>query len=214
MVNIKQCRRCKSYFLNLNDFFMKVPSYRDGLSTLCKYCKREIRKPRESVYYHNKKINKTERQRQADKERVLRWRLNNYDRYLSQSRNWEKNNRLRANLRSKEYARKNIPIKLRRIISSHIVKQIREQKNSRKWEEILGYTFKDLICHLEKQFVDGMSWGNHSRHGWHIDHIIPVSSFKINSPDDPEFKKCWALENLQPLWAKDNLTKGARIMQT
>ena len=50
-----------------------------------------------------------------------------------------------------------------------------------------------------------------SNHGqWHIDHIKPVHLFNYKSTDDEEFKECWSLNNLQPLWAKDNFKKGAK----
>ena len=39
-------------------------------------------------------------------------------------------------------------------------------------------------------------------------HIIPQSFFEFQSTDDVEFRMCWRLENLQPLWAFDNLSKG------
>jgi len=45
---------------------------------------------------------------------------------------------------------------------------------------------------------------------WHIDHIRPISAFSFTVPEDPEFKECWALNNLQPLWAFDNLSKGGK----
>lgn len=74
--------------------------------------------------------------------------------------------------------------------------------------DILGYTPTQLMHHLESWFTEGMSWDNMGE--WHIDHIRPVSSFTFDSMDDPEFKACWALENLQPLWAFDNMSKGAK----
>ena len=72
--------------------------------------------------------------------------------------------------------------------------------------KLLGYSIQELKEHLESQFTDGMSWDNRSE--WHIDHIRPESSFDYDSTDHPDFKKCWALNNLQPLWAKDNLSKS------
>jgi len=72
--------------------------------------------------------------------------------------------------------------------------------------KILGFDKHTLREHLESQFTDGMSWDNMGE--WHIDHIRPVSSFDYDSTDHPDFKKCWALNNLQPLWAEDNLSKG------
>ena len=71
---------------------------------------------------------------------------------------------------------------------------------------LLGYTGQELYRHLESQFTDGMSWDNIGE--WHIDHIRPVVSFNFDSTEHPDFKKCWALNNLQPLWAADNMSKG------
>jgi hypothetical protein len=72
--------------------------------------------------------------------------------------------------------------------------------------KMLGYTPCELKIHFESQFTDGMSWENMSE--WHIDHIRPVASFDFDSTEHPDFKKCWALNNLQPLWAEDNLRKS------
>lgn len=79
-------------------------------------------------------------------------------------------------------------------------------KQGRKWEEIAGYTLEQLRDHLERQFIKGMGWHNMS--DWHIDHIVPKSSFSYSSPEDAEFKACWALSNLRPLWAEENLSKS------
>lgn len=56
-----------------------------------------------------------------------------------------------------------------------------------------------------------MTWENHGIHGWHIDHKIPVSAFKFKKPEDEDFKLCWSLKNLQPLWAFDNISKKNKI---
>ena len=80
------------------------------------------------------------------------------------------------------------------------------QKNNTTYT-LIGYTKIELREHLESLFTDGMSWDNMGE--WHIDHIRPVASFNYDSTDHPEFKECWALENLQPLWAKDNMSKGS-----
>ena len=54
-----------------------------------------------------------------------------------------------------------------------------------------------------------MNWQNHG--AWHIDYILPVSSFSFTKPEDKDFLKCWALDNLQPLWAADNIRKRDRL---
>ena len=74
--------------------------------------------------------------------------------------------------------------------------------------DLVNYTVEELMAHLESQFTEenGYSWDNLSE--WHIDHIRPVTSFNITSTECEDFKKCWALDNLQPLWAKENMSKG------
>lgn len=71
----------------------------------------------------------------------------------------------------------------------------------------LGYSLADLRQHLENKFTEGMTWENYGK--WHLDHIRPVCSFNFSSVQDFEFKQCWSLDNLQPLWAEDNLKKVA-----
>ena len=65
--------------------------------------------------------------------------------------------------------------------------------------------------HLESKFKEGMSWDNYGKGGWEIDHIYPLSRFDIKSKEDPNFKKAWALSNLQPLWKQENIRKGNKI---
>lgn len=76
--------------------------------------------------------------------------------------------------------------------------------------ELLGCKVKEAIKHIEKQFKDGMTWDNHGIKGWHIDHIIPCASFDLTDPEQQ--KKCFHYTNLQPLWANENLSKGAKII--
>lgn len=83
-------------------------------------------------------------------------------------------------------------------------------KGGKGWQSLVGYSLAELMTHLERQFLRGMSWEN--RGDWHIDHIVPLNSFKFKTPDDPGFRAAWALTNLRPLWATDNLTKSGRIM--
>ena len=90
-----------------------------------------------------------------------------------------------------------------------IGKALKGNKLNRKWAELVGYNAEKLKKHLEKLFLPGMGWHNYGK--WHIDHIIPKSKFNYKNPEDPDFKRCWALNNLQPLWARDNLVKHDRL---
>jgi len=111
-------------------------------------------------------------------------------------------------MRARRLRNGNTRLRINERMGSMIYQALKTRKNGHKWEDLVDYSLDELLAHLENQFKEGMSWGNTGE--WHIDHIIPRSNFHFNSPDDIEFRECWALENLQPLWAADNLKKGSR----
>jgi len=71
--------------------------------------------------------------------------------------------------------------------------------------DLIGESPQFVKNYLTLKFTDGMSWENHGK--WHIDHIKPCCSFDLTKPEEQQ--KCFHYTNLQPLWAKDNLRKGA-----
>jgi len=73
---------------------------------------------------------------------------------------------------------------------------------------LLGCSIADLKTKLEGMFAFGMDWDNHGNAGWHIDHIRPLASFDLSDPAQQRIAFHHA--NLQPLWAKDNMSKGCR----
>lgn len=80
------------------------------------------------------------------------------------------------------------------------------QRKYKRTAEHLGYTSEQLAEHLESLFVDGMSWDNYGE--WHIDHIESLK--KLTDQGVKDLKVLNALSNLRPLWAEDNLKKGAK----
>lgn len=108
--------------------------------------------------------------------------------------------------------RENIFYKIRRLINN----------DNNAWEKHLGFTIEELKHHLESKFEYWMNWDNHGKYlvsqwkeddkstwTWHIDHITPKSLFDYTSIEDESFKKCWALNNLRPYSAKQNVLDGA-----
>lgn len=77
---------------------------------------------------------------------------------------------------------------------------------SGRFREIVGVDRDQLRQHLERQFALGMNWDN--RHLWHVDHVRPCASFDLNDPNQQ--RQCFHYTNLQPLWAADNIRKGAK----
>lgn len=112
----------------------------------------------------------------------------------------------------REWGRRKYQTDPNRRLSSLMARQIRyaigKEKAGLRWESIVGYDLETLKAHLESQFTKGMTWDNMGE--WHIDHIRPKSHFHFESMDDPEFKACWSLWNLQPMWNKDNWSKNNR----
>ena len=95
------------------------------------------------------------------------------------------------------------------IFNRHTLQRIEKAKCKKRIErsEIeLGYSQNEFKAHIESLFISGMSWLNRSK--WHIDHIKPISLFIKEGVMD--IKIINALNNLQPLWAKDNIAKGAK----
>lgn len=72
----------------------------------------------------------------------------------------------------------------------------------------LGCSIADFVRHIEAQFVDGMTWENHGKHGWHLDHKRPLASFNLENHE--QFLVAAHFTNYQPLWASDNLKKGVK----
>lgn len=116
----------------------------------------------------------------------------------------------------REYYRVRQAFRLKSDVSFRLLQRLRNRiwdalkgrSKEKSLKCLLGCTLTELISHLEIRFEPGMSWENYGLHGWHIDHIRPCASFDLTDPEQQ--KACFHYTNLQPLWAKDNLRKGAR----
>lgn len=56
-------------------------------------------------------------------------------------------------------------------------------------------------------FTNGMTWDNYGQ--WHVDHIRPCALYDLTKEDQQ--MACFHYTNLQPLWAKDNMSKGVKV---
>jgi hypothetical protein len=113
-----------------------------------------------------------------------------------------------AKLNARRRRTERIDVRLRSRISSQLRYCLSTGKGGQTSAKLLGYGIAEFRQHLERQFLRGMSWENMGE--WHIDHIVPLASFTITGSDDPELRRAWALSNLRPLWARDNIAKGAK----
>lgn len=125
--------------------------------------------------------------------------------------------RIRANERERY---KDPKYRLRKFVSGNVRGVLQNKKNA-SISKYLPYTIEELKSHIEKQFESWMNWENQGKYivnewddnntktwKWQIDHIMPQSDLPYKSMEDENFKICWALSNLRPLSAKQNLIDG------
>jgi len=104
---------------------------------------------------------------------------------------------------------RDIQYKLAMAIRSRMHKAVRGAQKAGSAVRDLGCTIAELKEHIECKFQPGMAWDNWTINSWHIDHILPLASFDLT--DKKQFEQACHYTNLQPLWAKENLSKGASI---
>jgi len=170
--------------------------YKDNLESAKEYQKQN-RAHRTEIQIQWRKDN-PEKSKQYNKngsERIKKWVKDNPGYY---AKRWEKNKiDLKYNLNHK--------------ISGGIYKSLKAKKAGKHWESIVGYPLKDLIKRLKKTMPEDYTWNDYIIGRLQIDHIIPIAVFNFTKLEHIDFKRCWALNNLRLLPAKENLRKGKRI---
>lgn len=174
------------------------------------YNKQYREKNKEQIKEYSKQYCEThkEQKRKCDK----RYRKQYYERNKNQIMK-------QTNLYIQKRIKEDPVFKLRATVST-VVRQALKKQNATKNNSILKYlpyTMRQLKEHIESQFEPWMSWKNHGNYKlrgkrvWHIDHIIPQSVLPYDSMEHPNFQKAWALENLRPLEAVENIKKSNKI---
>ncbi len=199
----RTCTKCKEKKSALFEFFDWRPDRKNFLSK-CVVCaaedssKRHFSNPEMyNARQRQRAANHTPEQKATRTKQKKAWITANPDKMKGQ------------NKRSSIKRSANTQYRLSRSIRSNMNQSIRKgSKDGRSWQNLVGYDLDELMVHLEAQFTDGMSWDTYGKYGWWIDHIKPITAFTYTTPDDPDFKECWALDNLQPLWYAENISKG------
>jgi len=201
----KICSKCKiEYAINNFHLRSKNGKYRSH----CKICHREDRNKKYKQNIEEEKL-KAKDYREKNREVILQKKKVYYKSNSEIYRKWRKNNPDKIKNTQRKFKKKpktKMSNNVRRRLSQYLKLNNISIKN--KTFEIIGCTPEFLKEHLERQFQDNMCWGNYGYCGWHIDHIIPLSSAKT----EEDFYKLSHYTNLQPLWAKDNLSKGNKII--
>jgi len=213
---MKVCSRCHRDLPD--ECCHKASSRKSGLQPKCKECRKEClnidaEKERKSKWY----------QEHADS-KSKEWVANNREKKREIGRNYYHNNKeeIKKIISSPERKQKrNAYVSERRKhdpsfrISGNLRNSIRKYivntKNRVKFKELIGYSVQFLIEHLEKQFIDDMSWDNYGTK-WHVDHIKPCTKFDLTIEEQQ--KMCYHYSNLRPLWAVDNIRKSNKWENT
>lgn len=212
---MKQCARCKTEKPKTD--FNKDASKKDGLVSFCRPCRKEYM----NDYYAKNSEALKEKSRKwfkDNKERGVAARkahyLNNPDQYKTRRKaqywkNREENIKYSSNYvisRQKVDPHYRFALRCRKRIWGAFFESGYSKKT--KTFELIGIEQKELIKYIESIFSEGMSWDNYGE--WHIDHVIPFAAAKSQK----ELEALCHYTNLQPLWAKDNLSKSAKYRES
>jgi len=173
------------------------------------------RSKKDYILHSNKRLKYRKEHIEEKREYDEKYRADNKSEKKGYDRNYYLNNKNKINKYLKEYSREksktDLRFNLNGRISSGIYDSLEGNKSGRHWEKLVGYTLEDLIKHLKKNIPKGYSMEDCFNGKLHIDHKIPKSVFNFTKPEHIDFKKCWALSNLQLLPAKENMEKGSKL---
>jgi hypothetical protein len=191
--NSKFCGKCISY---------KDISLFHRSSNACKECRKKIPyKPlSEKARLRAKEYNKTKRLLRTP-EKIEKDKINR--------RNYKRLNKDKVNLYERTRIANSIQAKLAHNLRNRFERAFYNNTKTGSAVRDLGCSINELIVYLESKFKPGMTWDNYGKFGWHIDHIIPLSAFDLT--DYEQVKIACNYNNLQPLWAQENLSKHNKI---
>jgi hypothetical protein len=180
---------------------------------ICKKCGKE----KELTEFNKDKYSKDGlryRCKICTKEEYREFYYKNIEKEINRQVNYQKNNKTeikkKRNIRVKKKYDSDPIYKMKTLLRNRM-KIFFKTKNvniNKKIFQIIGCTPEELKIYIEKQFKEGMSWENHHLDGWHIDHIIPLSSAK----NEEDINELCHFTNLQPLWSVENYKKGKKIL--
>lgn len=174
------------------------------------YYKKYMQRP--EVREHRKKLLKKYYWEKGYREKKKEYKLKNKEYIRKQSCEYAKRPEVRARVRNQIRQKlKNDPVfilksRLRTRFYQYVKRGL--AKKQVKTSELIGCDWQYLKNYLQKRFKKGMSWKNFGE--WHIDHRKPMAHF--NLLDVKQQYECCNYKNLKPMWATDNLSKGARYV--
>jgi hypothetical protein len=194
--------------------------YKDNRELMLERAKQHYKKNKNKnqTYAKEYRIKNKERiklREEKNREKYKKMRFEKYplrrEKYMINIKRWNKENKDRVNENHRKYVKAkrqtNLEFKLTEILRCKLLTTLRAKnvKKQMRALELVGCTLQELKEHLESQWLPGMNWDNHTKTGWHIDHIKPCNTFNLK--DIEQQKQCFHYTNLRPLWADDNYTR-------
>ena len=112
--------------------------------------------------------------------------------------------------KTKNRVKRQIRLRLKSAIKRKLIGSNQSKKRLARTEELLGCTLEFFVQYIESMLQPGMTWENYGFDTWHLDHIIPLSYFNVL--DEEQLKLACNYKNMQPLWARENLSKNNKIL--
>ena len=159
-------------------------------------------------------------------ERMKEWQKNNPEHYseyqnkyhlehkeeeIEQKRKYHQSHKEESRIYQNNRIKTDLKCNLNNKISGAMLKSLKGNKGGKHWEDLVGYTLEDLKRHLGKTMPEGYNWQDYMEGRLHIDHKIPMSVFNFDQIGQLDFKRCWSLNNLQLLPAKENQVKSNHL---
>lgn len=151
-----------------------------------------------------------EKRREMALQECREWKLKNKEKNSEYNKQYFEKNKENLRLKRNEHIKKRrkidpifVLVQRERI---RIYEVLKGKRKAARTENLLGCSYDQFKLYIEGLFTEGMGW--HNMGLWHIDHIRPLASFDLS--DANQQKQAFHYSNQQPLWAKENMKKGAK----
>ena len=203
----KECTKCGE--VKAFSEYGKHKLGKHGLMANCRVCRKEYMKQyrqanKNAITEQRKQYYRTNKE--VVDERLKQWRQANKEAIVEYRKQYNQANKEKKNKYERKRRAKNPAVRMIESLRCGLWHAMNGKQKPKKTMEFLGCTLGHLEHHLSAQFEDGMTLENYGADGWVIDHIMPVSRFDHNDPE--QVATCWHYTNMQPLWDRDNKIKS------
>jgi hypothetical protein len=203
-------------------FNIKFISDFPGIKTKCLICKEcNNRRRKKYVEKNRKKVNEKAKNAQktyrienssAIKESGKRFRKKHKEKLSKINKNYRLLNKQKLNEQKSIYRKKRKQTDSEYKLMCNLRRRVHNAMSKCKKDNtirLIGCNIAKFKKWIEWQFDDNMNWENYGIY-WHIDHVIPCSSFSLELQE--EQYKCFNWSNCRPLNKEENIKKSDKFI--